>query len=191
MARSISRSFSTAGGELRPMQPYLNKLPADVVAALPELAAAEAQAAETEPAVGNLDRSTQALGASYRPAAVSPLPATRDAFGVDPAIVERGLRGHADTQNALAASLELSAISPRSPRADEPNFDLAWEAGDAISVAIKSTTPENEERQLRLGLGQILHYRVSPLTDSNRRPPPYHPVPARCRRLPGVADRPI
>jgi hypothetical protein len=30
----------------------------------------------------------------------------------------------------FAASLELSAISPRSPRADEPNFDLAWEAGD-------------------------------------------------------------
>jgi hypothetical protein len=60
----------------------------------------------------------------------------------------------------FAASLELSAISPRSPRADEPNFDLAWEAGDSISVAeIKSTTPENEERQLRLGLGQVLRYR--------------------------------
>jgi len=152
--------FFYGGGELRPMQPYLNKLPAAVVTAFPELAVAVAEAAATEPVVGNLDRTAQPLGVSYRLAAVSPLPATRDAFTVDPAIVERGLRGHADTQNALAASLELSAISPRSPRADEPNFDLAWEAGGAISVAeVKSTTPENEERQLRLGLGQVLRYR--------------------------------
>ena len=29
----------------------------------------------------------------------------------------------------------------------------------------------------------------SPLTDSNRRPPPYHALPNRCRGLPPVADR--
>jgi len=32
---------------------------------------------------------------------------------------------------------------------------------------------------------------ASPLTDSNRRPPPYHALRNRCRPLPAVAERPI
>ena len=43
---------------------------------------------------------------------------------------------------------------------DEPQFDLAWEAGDVTWVAeVKSVTPQNEERQLRTALGQVLRYR--------------------------------
>ena len=58
------------------------------------------------------------------------------------------------------AALKAAGIAPRSPRADEPNFDLAWQHDDVIFVAeIKSITPRNEERQLRLGLGQVLRYR--------------------------------
>jgi len=57
-------------------------------------------------------------------------------------------------------ALKAAGITPRSPRADEPNFDLAWQHDDVIFVAeIKSITPRNEERQLRLGLGQVLRYR--------------------------------
>ena len=42
----------------------------------------------------------------------------------------------------------------------EPNFDLAWQAGDtAFVVEIKSITDDNEEEQLRIGLGQVLRYR--------------------------------
>jgi hypothetical protein len=49
---------------------------------------------------------------------------------------------------------------PRSPRPDEPNFDLAWEEGRQTFVAeVKSITLRNEEKQLRLGLGQVLRYR--------------------------------
>ena len=41
-----------------------------------------------------------------------------------------------------------------------PSFDLAWGRGDAVFVAeVKSITDENEEEQLRLGLGQVLRYR--------------------------------
>jgi hypothetical protein len=36
-------------------------------------------------------------------------------------------------------------------------------------------------------LQRLRPYNLSPLTDSNRRPPPYHAVSDRCRRLPMVA----
>lgn len=84
----------------------------------------------------------------------------RDPFFVDPTLVERGLRGHATTQNALAAYLEEHGIQPLSPAPDEPNFDIAWVHESVTWVAeIKSITVSNEEKQLRLGLGQLLRYR--------------------------------
>ena len=58
-----------------------------------------------------------------------------DPMEVDPAVVERGTRGHAMTQNALADHVESLGFAPRSPRPDEPNFDLAWEADDQVFVA--------------------------------------------------------
>jgi hypothetical protein len=79
---------------------------------------------------------------------------------LDPALVERGLRGHADTQNELARVLHDAGLTPRSRLPQEPNFDLAWQIGDTVFVAeIKSITDDNEEEQLRLGLGQVLRYR--------------------------------
>jgi hypothetical protein len=151
--------FFYGGTELRPMQPYLNKLPAALVRALPELAGAAAiptgAAARLPPTAPDV------LGTEYRPATASALPDAREPFTVDPAVVERGLRGHAETQNQLAQLLREAGIEPRSPRPDEPNFDLAWERDGIVYVAeVKSLGPTNEERQLRLGLGQVLRYRV-------------------------------
>jgi hypothetical protein len=94
------------------------------------------------------------------------LPSERQPFTVDPALVERGLKGHADTQNELAKVLRRAGIEPRSRLPHEPNFDLAWEAKGTIFVAeVKSITDQNEEEQLRLGLGQVLryHYRLREL----------------------------
>jgi hypothetical protein len=152
--------------ELRPMQPYLNKLPASVVSAVPTLAGAALVAASSEPLVGRtlfgrvVEAGDEGLGAAYRMATASPL-AQREPYAVDPASVERGVAGHADTQNALAAAVETAGLAPRSPRGDEPDFDLAWQREGTVFVAeIKSTTPANEERQLRLGLGQVLRYRA-------------------------------
>ena len=69
------------------------------------------------------------------------------ALTVDPSIVERGLRGHADTQNELARVLLEAGLAPRSRRLGEPNFDLAWEANDPLLVAevksITTTTKKN------------------------------------------------
>ncbi|MCA9541713.1 MAG: hypothetical protein KC620_22605, partial [Myxococcales bacterium] len=40
-----------------------------------------------------------------------------------------------------------------------PRYDLAWMVGGVFYVAeVKSLTPDNEEAQLRLGLGQLLRY---------------------------------
>lgn len=152
--------FFYGGTELRPAQPYLSKLPAELVEGLPELADATQLIATARPASARPPRPGKMLGTDYRRATVSDVPDRRRPFDVDPAAVERGLRGHADTQNALAAALKAAGIAPRSPRADEPNFDLAWQQDDVVFVAeIKSITPRNEERQLRLGLGQVLRYR--------------------------------
>jgi hypothetical protein len=101
-----------------------------------------------------------AFGLAYRPANERIMVGDRDPFAVDPAIVERGNRGHATTQNALAAFLQANGIEPRSPASNEPEFDLGWLHGETTFVSeVKSTTAENEEKQLRLGLGQVLRYR--------------------------------
>jgi hypothetical protein len=114
-------------------------------------------AAAHEPA---LRSASPSLGAPYRQAQVTDLPASRDPFSVDPELVERGLRGHTDTQNELASVLRHAGIEPRSCRPPEPNFDLAWRKNETVYVAeVKSITADNEEVQLRLGLGQVLRYR--------------------------------
>jgi hypothetical protein len=48
----------------------------------------------------------------------------------------------------------------RSPKGAEPEYDVLWERDGIVWVAeVKSLTVENEERQLSLGLGQVLQYR--------------------------------
>ena len=79
------------------------------------------------------------VGTSYRRADEELSIGTFDPMGLDPAVVERGTRGHAATQNALADHLVQLGIQPRSPRPEEPSFDLAWERRDVVFVAeIKS-----------------------------------------------------
>jgi Predicted pPIWI-associating nuclease len=99
------------------------------------------------------------LGCEYRKADVPEGAGARDPFNTDPALIERALRGHADTQNELARVLREAGIEPRSPLPGEPNYDLAWQAHGATCVAeVKSITDDNEDLQLRLGLGQVLWY---------------------------------
>ena len=100
------------------------------------------------------------LGAPYRQVPVTELSGSRDPFSVDLALVERGLRGHTDTQNELASVLSNAGIEPCRGLPSGPNFDLAWQKNGTVFVAeVKSITAENEEHQLRLGLGQVLRYR--------------------------------
>jgi hypothetical protein len=99
------------------------------------------------------------FGTAYRKADEQMSVSTRDPMFPDPALVERGNRGHAKAQNALANRVAELGYSPLSPNADEPNYDLAWVAGTTLWLAeVKSLTDANEERQLRLALGQVLRY---------------------------------
>jgi hypothetical protein len=87
----------------------------------------------------------------------------------DPDLSGRGLGAHNATQNALAEAVAAAGYEPRSPRPEEPQFDLAWESRDAVWVAeVKSLAPAAEERQLRLAIGQVLRYRQ--LLDAGERP---------------------
>jgi hypothetical protein len=145
----------SASRPLRPMQGYLFKLPVFFISEFFK---------EPRERVIISDRSaTQTLdtfGALYRHADESTSVGQRDPFSVDPALVERALRGHASTQNGLAAFLRAAGIEPRSPNPNEPNFDLAWSHNGVYWVAeVKSLTAANEEKQLRLGLGQLLRYK--------------------------------
>ena len=149
--------------DVRAIQGYLTKLPQALFAVIPELLVAGA----TAPA---LSQPTPAEGWINRPANEALAVSERDPFSVDPALVQPALRGHARTQNALAAHLHSAGATPLSPVAGGPNFDLAWEQDDEVWVAeVKSCSPSNMENQLRLGLGQVLRYR-SILADRFHKP---------------------
>ena len=160
--------------ETRTMQGYLFKLPAFFLELFPSLTRT---VAVTGVQPSNLER----VGLEYRRPPELQAVAERDPFAVDPSIVERGLRGHAATQNQLADALAGAGLHPRSPAPIEPNFDIAWTNGSTIWVAeVKSITSTNEEKQLRLGLGQVLRYahvltrlhrgRVTPVLVVERKP---------------------
>ena len=114
-----------------------------------------------EPALSSVERpASPGLGAPYCQVPATVLSGSRDLFSVDPALVERGLRGHTDTQNELASVLNNAGIEPRRGLPPGPNFDLAWQKDGIVFVAeVKSITADNEEHQLRVGLGQVLRYR--------------------------------
>jgi hypothetical protein len=43
--------------------------------------------------------------------------------------------------------------------AGDPPFDIAWKLGDIAFVGeVKSLTADNEDRQIRLAIGQVLDY---------------------------------
>jgi hypothetical protein len=100
------------------------------------------------------------LGVPYRAADELTSVSAPQPCEVDPAEIERGTRGHARTQNALHRHLDLLGIAAMSPSPGSPEFDIAWEHNGILYVAeVKSITPQNEEAQLRIGLGQVLRYR--------------------------------
>lgn len=146
---------SGAKRPIRPLQGYLFKLPAFFVDLFPQLRPKTVYSAA--PASGKV---SEPVGSDYRRPNEETTIGAADPFSIDPTIVERGTRAHAVTQNALADYLLERGITPLSPAPGDPNFDLAWSSRGTLWVAeVKSVTPQNEEKQLRLGLGQLLRYR--------------------------------
>lgn len=147
---------------VRAFQGYMAKMPRDLLLAIPELAPVVRLAETTQPtsAAPAPRAAANGLGVRYRPPDedVSTRP-DRDPHGVDPDLVDRALRSHARVQNRLAAAVRQAGFEPRSAAPGEPAFDLAWEDGDTVCIAeVKSMSGTNEEKQLRLALGQVLRY---------------------------------
>jgi hypothetical protein len=151
--------FQLRGDGLRAAQGYLTKMPAALVEALPKLPDMLEDLPATVPSPP-APLETKELGRAYVPVDVAASQVERDPFTVDPAAIERGLRSHGELQNLLAERVVELECETRSPCPQDPPWDLLWLCGKDIWVAeIKSLTPANEERQLRLGLGQVLIYR--------------------------------
>jgi hypothetical protein len=152
---SIYAPFYGYGAErkLRPTQYYLNKPPAALVGLL------------TDQALPPRPRSQ--VGTRWRQPVVNDSADRRRQVEVDVETVERGLRGHVDTEITVGAALNAHGIEPLHPTRGDPNFDIAWRTPETLFVAeIKSLTDSNEERQLRLGLGQVLRYRSQLATNT-------------------------
>jgi hypothetical protein len=76
----------------------------------------------------------------------------------DPSELERGLKAHWRVEEALSRLITKRGFAPLQP-AGEPRFDIAWNDGETFHIVeVKSITQANEAAQLRLGLGQVLHY---------------------------------
>jgi hypothetical protein len=88
-----------------------------------------------EPALRSAKAGRPGLGAPYRLAQAAGLSGAPEPFSVDPELVERALRGHADTQNELATALRNAGIEPRSCLPAEPSFDLAWQRDETVPLA--------------------------------------------------------
>lgn len=75
----------------------------------------------------------------------------------NPDLIDRGTAAHMNIQDALAAHLEVNGLRPISPAHQDQQFDVAWVSGRTLHICeVKSLTDDNEETQLRLGLGQLL-----------------------------------
>jgi hypothetical protein len=144
---------------LRATQGYLTKMPAALLEVLPKLPSLLDDIPAAFPSLP-APREPKELGEDYVPVDVEVPRVERDPFSVDPAAVERGLRSHGELQNLLAETVAELGHKVRRPGPLDPPWDLLWLGDDDIWVAeIKSLTRANEERQLRLGLGQVLIYR--------------------------------
>ena len=76
------------------------------------------------------------------------------------ASVAIGVRRHRATQNSLARFLASREVTLLLPTPSDPAWDIAWEEHGTMYVGeVKSLTTRNEERQLGLGLGQVLRHR--------------------------------
>jgi hypothetical protein len=78
----------------------------------------------------------------------------------DPEVLERASMTHRKTQNAVAQWARDNGYEPLRPTGS-PKFDAAWWEDDVLRlVEVKSVRAENEANQVRLGLGQLLDYRL-------------------------------
>jgi hypothetical protein len=167
------------GQPLGTFQGYFMKMPSDLVDLLamrpPETASGAERVDDRAPPV-----SQERLGADYRTADEHVAVSTAEPFERDPALVERALKSHRATQNALADWAKWRGFEPLSPGTADPDWDVGWQGADSfVVIEVKSINEKNEERQLRLAVGQVLRYKqrisersgsVEPVIATSRKP---------------------
>jgi hypothetical protein len=95
----------------------------------------------------------------YKPADENKTSTTATAPVPNPDAMDRATNTHSKLQNLLATYAQKQGASTHRRGSLDPDFDLSWTYDDHFTVAeIKSLTTANETSQLRLGLGQLLHY---------------------------------
>lgn len=159
--------FELGSRETRPMQGYLFKLPAAFVQLFPEFrdvprfGAEEAQMPLIEPAAVIAQPAVPGARPDFVPR--NEFVRSREAlpWARDPSEVDRALSTHARVERLVAEEAATAGWAARAFGAGDPVFDLLLECDDAplVVVEVKSTTRTNEEKRLRLALGQVLRYR--------------------------------
>ncbi|THJ24509.1 MAG: hypothetical protein CAF45_004880 [Nitrospira sp. CG24E] len=101
------------------------------------------------------------FGTAYRDANEVPAVHERQVADTDdPDRIGLGLAAHNRTQNTIAEVVRTLGWNPRSPAANEPEYDLAWQTESGLFVCeVKSLSVANEERQMRMAIGQVIRYR--------------------------------
>jgi hypothetical protein len=94
----------------------------------------------------------------YRPAPEPELPEYVDPYPPNLELLDRGNRAHRAIEGELAELVRSTGLEP-CKASGGVDFDIGWEWDKKLVVVeVKSLTRDNETRQLRLGLGQLLHY---------------------------------
>ena len=148
------------GQSLRTFQGYLVKYPRALLGLFNELDEVKASPGVDTSRPPHTTQRRHQFGIPYREANAVSISRETNPWSRDPSLVDRALAAHTETQNALASYVRDKGADVRSPQPNEPEFDIAWTLNSRDYVAeVKSLTDANQEKQLRLGLGQILRYR--------------------------------
>ena len=83
----------------------------------------------------------------------------------DPSERDRATLEHRLLENWLIDRIRQEGLSPLDA-VRGPKFDLAWTTAETFVICEVKTTSGNEDKQLRLGLGQLLHYRAQASRDT-------------------------
>jgi len=85
----------------------------------------------------------------------------------DPSERDKSTATHRMLENWLIEQLSEKGIEPL-VAIKGPQFDVGWRANDSLVVCEVKSTNHNEIKQIRLGLGQVLHYRYEVQKYSDR-----------------------
>lgn len=78
----------------------------------------------------------------------------------DPSERDRATVQHRLLENWLMEQVRQAGLDPLDP-VSGPQFDVGWRLGESLVICEVKSTSGDETTQLRLGLGQVLHYRAT------------------------------